>query len=44
MPVLSVSGYGPGRPVNRGDDAASKQMNRRIDVRFLMVTPTGDDA
>lgn len=41
MPVLSVSGYGPGRPAKRGDDAASKQTNRRIDVRFLMVTPTG---
>ena len=39
MPVLSVSGYGPGRPAKRGDDAASKQTNRRIDVRFLMVTP-----
>lgn len=40
LPILSVSGYGPGRPISRGTDPASKQMNRRIDVRFLMVGPS----
>lgn len=39
-PVLSVSGYGAQRPVKLGDDPASKQENRRIDLRFIMSTTT----
>lgn len=40
-PVLSVSGYGPQRPVATGGDAseAGKRSNRRIDLRLIMVTP-----
>lgn len=40
-PVLSVSGYGAFRPVpgNTGGDEAAKARNRRIDLRFLMVSP-----
>jgi flagellar motor protein MotB len=41
QPVFSVSGYGPDRPVpgNDGIDPVSLAKNRRIDLRFLMVTP-----
>lgn len=39
-PILSVSGYGPDRPIpGSGDDEAAKAANRRIDLRFLMETP-----
>jgi flagellar motor protein MotB len=39
-PILSVSGYGPDRPIpGSGTDEASKSANRRIDLRFLMETP-----
>ncbi|WP_298672528.1 OmpA family protein [uncultured Sphingomonas sp.] len=40
-PVLNVSGYGPQRPVSMGpaNDEATKRLNRRIDVRLIMVTP-----
>lgn len=41
--VLSLSGYGPDRPVDRGINEASKSKNRRIDLRFLMNTPTTDN-
>jgi chemotaxis protein MotB len=42
QPIFSVSGYGPDRPIpgNTGDDEAQKSKNRRIDLRFIMVTPT----
>lgn len=39
QPVLSIAGYGEGRPVARNDNAAGKSTNRRIDLRFIMVTP-----
>jgi flagellar motor protein MotB len=42
-PILSVSGYGPDRPVARGDDAASKARNRRIDLRVLMEAPRAEE-
>lgn len=42
-PVLSVSGYGEARPINRGTDEISKAINRRIDLRFLMETPRDED-
>lgn len=38
-PVLSVSGYGPQRPVDTGDTPEAKARNRRIDLRIIMVTP-----
>lgn len=38
-PVLSVSGYGPQRPVDEGATDQAKQRNRRIDLRLIMVTP-----
>ena len=39
-PILSLSGYGPDRPVDRGDSEKAKKRNRRIDLRFLMTTPS----
>jgi flagellar motor protein MotB len=41
QPVFSVSGYGPDRPVpnNQGTPEQRNANNRRIDLRFLMVTP-----
>lgn len=41
-PILSVSGYGPDRPVTAGGDERSKSLNRRIDLRFLMETPRAE--
>lgn len=38
-PILSLSGYGPDRPIASGEDEASKRKNRRIDLRFLMMAP-----
>lgn len=38
-PILSLSGYGPDRPVDRGASEEAKKRNRRIDLRFLMVAP-----
>jgi flagellar motor protein MotB len=40
-PILSVSGYGPQRPVpdSKGTVEQRKQQNRRIDLRLIMMTP-----
>lgn len=38
-PVLSVSGYGPQRPVDPSHTIEAKTKNRRIDLRIIMVTP-----
>lgn len=38
-PVLSVSGYGPQRPIDTGDSDTAKAKNRRIDLRIIMVAP-----
>lgn len=40
-PVMSVSGYGPQRPVPEkfGTELEQKSRNRRIDLRLIMVTP-----
>lgn len=45
-PVLSVSGYGPQRPVpdHGGTVEERRQRDRRIDLRILMVTPDSGDA
>ena len=37
--VMSFSGYGPDRPVTLNDTPAGQATNRRIDLRFIMVTP-----
>ncbi|MEE4210898.1 MAG: hypothetical protein V2I43_16740 [Parvularcula sp.] len=37
--ILSLSGYGPDRLVDDGEDLAAKARNRRIDLRFLMMSP-----
>lgn len=45
-PILSVSGYGPQRPVpgSNGTELERKQQNRRIDLRLIMMTPDGGAA
>jgi flagellar motor protein MotB len=37
--ILSVSGYGPERPLDDATDEVAKGHNRRIDLRLIMVTP-----
>lgn len=45
-PILSVSGYGPQRPVpdGQGTEEERKQQNRRIDLRLIMMTPDSGEA
>lgn len=45
VPILGVSGYGPHRPDPNasGDPDEVKKRNRRIDLRFLMITPQSSD-
>lgn len=45
-PILSVSGYGPQRPVpdGKGTEEERKQQNRRIDLRLIMMTPDSGQA
>jgi len=38
-PILSVSGYGEQRPIDRAGTDAAKRANRRIDLRIIMITP-----
>jgi chemotaxis protein MotB len=40
QPLFGVSGYGPTRPVAPETSEANKRLNRRIDIRFNMVTPS----
>ena len=37
--ILSVSGYGDARLVNEGKSKLARAENRRIDLRFIMMTP-----
>ncbi len=37
--VLSVAAYGPDRPVASNETSGGRATNRRIDLRFIMVTP-----
>lgn len=41
--VLSVSGYGPTRPLVAETSEAAKRRNRRIDIRFVMRAPESPD-
>lgn len=43
QPVLSVSAYGPDRPVTTNKTPAGRATNRRIDLRFIMVAPQNTD-
>jgi len=40
QPVFGVSGYGPTRPLMAESSEDAKRHNRRIDIRFNMVTPS----
>lgn len=39
QPVLSISGYGESRPIADNDTTDGRELNRRIDLRFIMTTP-----
>lgn len=43
QPVLSVAAKGPNRPVTTNDTPQRRATNRRIDLRFIMVTPQDTD-
>ncbi|WP_299927088.1 OmpA family protein [uncultured Pelagimonas sp.] len=43
QPVLSVAAYGPDRPVTTNENPEGRATNRRIDLRFIMVTPQDTD-
>lgn len=45
-PILSVSGYGPQRPVPglQGAEEQRKKQNRRIDLRLIMMAPDSGEA
>ena len=40
QPVLSVAGFGKGRPIQSNSTESGRDANRRIDLRFIMVVPT----
>ncbi|MBP2560107.1 flagellar motor protein MotB [Neorhizobium galegae] len=39
QPVLSVAGFGKGRPIQSNATDIGKDANRRIDLRFIMAVP-----
>jgi len=39
FPVFSVSGYGATRPISAETDYEKYMLDRRIDLRFIMVPP-----
>jgi|GEM_PF-233674 len=43
QPVLSVAGYGEGRPIADEVESSGRDANRRIDIRFLMFAPTSEE-
>lgn len=40
QPVISVAGYGKNRPVEDNATVEGRATNRRIDLRFIMVSPS----
>ncbi|NKK60264.1 OmpA family protein [Rhizobium leguminosarum bv. viciae] len=40
QPILSVAGFGKGRPIQDNASAPGRDANRRIDLRFIMVVPS----
>jgi flagellar motor protein MotB len=40
QPILSVAGYGEGRPIRENNTSEGRDANRRIDLRVLMFAPT----
>lgn len=42
QPILSVAGYGKGRPIMSNDTKQGRDANRRIDIRFIMFAPTDE--
>lgn len=40
QPVLSVAGFGKGRPMQDNQTKVGQDANRRIDLRFIMVVPS----
>jgi hypothetical protein len=39
QPILSVAGYGKGRPIRENNSDEAKDANRRIDLRLIMFSP-----
>lgn len=39
QPIVSVAGYGKGRPIRDNSTIAGRDANRRIDLRFIMFAP-----
>ncbi|WP_344847629.1 OmpA family protein [Celeribacter arenosi] len=44
QPVLSVAGYGEGRPIADETLPGGKDANRRIDIRFIMFSPADEES
>lgn len=43
QPVMAVSGYSFSRPIGPNDTAEGRAANRRIDLRFIMYVPPGQE-
>jgi chemotaxis protein MotB len=43
LPVFSVSGYGDTRPISKENDRDNYKLDRRIDLRFIMIPYNNDD-
>jgi flagellar motor protein MotB len=39
QPIVSVAGYGKGRPIRDNNTVSGRDANRRIDLRFIMFAP-----
>lgn len=39
QPIVSVAGYGKGRPIRENSTVEGRDANRRIDLRFIMFAP-----
>lgn len=43
QPLLSVAGYGEGRPIADEEVPGGKDANRRIDIRFILFSPADEE-